>query len=207
MARVTGPLFSLEASGTIGKTITFGKWKGRPYTRQRVIPTNPRSASQTGNRSMFSFLTKQWASLIAVEQGDYDAAAEAAQLSAFNVFVQANMNRWQMNQGPSKNWPAEETATPLTTTQVLNGGEGHVTVENTPSGSTAIWGFVICRSTAEITAPGWTNAIAVVKADGANAVEYVDSPLDAGTYHYRSAVFCDDGVLGTFCADDSEAAT
>jgi len=41
MAKATGPLFSLEASGTIGKTVTYSRWKGRPYVRARVIPLNP----------------------------------------------------------------------------------------------------------------------------------------------------------------------
>jgi hypothetical protein len=40
MAKATGPLFSLEASGTVGKTVTYSHWKGRPYVRRRVIPIN-----------------------------------------------------------------------------------------------------------------------------------------------------------------------
>jgi hypothetical protein len=43
MAKVTGPLMSLDASGTVGKTTTFSKWKGRNYVRLRVTPLNPRS--------------------------------------------------------------------------------------------------------------------------------------------------------------------
>ena len=46
MAKTTGPLFSLEASGTIGNTITYSRWKGRPYVRRRVIPVNPMTADQ-----------------------------------------------------------------------------------------------------------------------------------------------------------------
>jgi hypothetical protein len=43
MAKVHGPLFSMEASGTVGKTITYDK---RGHVRQRVIPANPRSDLQ-----------------------------------------------------------------------------------------------------------------------------------------------------------------
>ena len=46
MAKTTGPLFSLTASGTVGKTITYSNWKGRPYVRRRVIPLNPMNANQ-----------------------------------------------------------------------------------------------------------------------------------------------------------------
>jgi len=208
MARVTAPLLSLDASGTVGQTMTFAGWKGRNYVRQRVIPTNPRSPSQTGVRSMFKFLAQAWAGLLAAEKANYDAQAEALQLSSFNVFMKQNMDRWQLNQGPSKNSPAEETSSALTiTTMSLTGGDGNVTVELTPSGGTAIWGYAIYRSISEITTPNFTCCIAVIAADGANAVEYVDSPLDAGTYHYRAAALNDDGVIGTVIADDTVVVT
>ena len=46
MAKVTGPLMSLDASGTVAGTVVFSKWHGRNYVRQRVIPQNPRSEDQ-----------------------------------------------------------------------------------------------------------------------------------------------------------------
>jgi hypothetical protein len=188
--------------------MTYAGWKGRNYVRQRVIPTNPRSASQTGVRSMFRFLAQAWSGLLAAEQGDYDAQAEALQLSAFNCFMKQNMDRWQLNQGPSKNSPAEETSDALTiTTMSLTGGDGNVTVELTPSGGTSIWGYAIFRSPSEITTPNFTTCIAVIAADGANAVEYVDSPLAAGTYHYRAAALNDDGVIGTVKEDATAVVT
>ena len=51
MAKTTGPLFSLTASGTVGKTITYSNWKGRPYVRRRVIPLNPMLAGQMAVRN------------------------------------------------------------------------------------------------------------------------------------------------------------
>lgn len=49
-AKVTGPLMSLDASGTVGKTCTFSKWKGRNYVRLRVTPMNPQSEGQQDAR-------------------------------------------------------------------------------------------------------------------------------------------------------------
>lgn len=51
MARTTGPLFSLTASGSVGKTVVYSQWKGRPYVRRLVIPLNPRSADQAQVRN------------------------------------------------------------------------------------------------------------------------------------------------------------
>lgn len=51
MAKVTGPLMSLDASGAIGGTVVFSKWKGRNYTRLLVTPMNPQSQGQADSRS------------------------------------------------------------------------------------------------------------------------------------------------------------
>lgn len=51
MAKVTSPLMSLDASGSIAGALTFSKWKGRNYVRQLVIPANPRTSGQQENRA------------------------------------------------------------------------------------------------------------------------------------------------------------
>ena len=56
MARVTGPLMSMEASGTIGKSLTFANWVGRQYVRRWTRPSNPQTADQMGQRNAFSVI-------------------------------------------------------------------------------------------------------------------------------------------------------
>lgn len=51
MAKTTGPLFSLEASGTVGHVVTYSRWKGRSYVRRRVIPLNPFETDQVAARN------------------------------------------------------------------------------------------------------------------------------------------------------------
>lgn len=58
MAKVTGPLMSLDASGTVGHTAVFSKWKGRNYVRVRVIPHNLRSAAQQLTRGYLGAIAK-----------------------------------------------------------------------------------------------------------------------------------------------------
>jgi hypothetical protein len=208
MAIVTGPLMSLDASGTIGDAITFAKWKGRHYVRTRVIPENPKSAKQTGCRAMMSFLAQIWYGLTTGNKATWDDMAETKQISSFNAMVGENLSRWQDTHSPTKEFPAAEASAGLTiTTQTLTGGLGHATIEITPSGATAIWGLAIFRALAEITVPSWANCIAVLEADGANKVTHVDSPLDPGTYHYRTVAFNTDGVLGTVKTDGTAVVT
>lgn len=56
MARVTGPLMSMEASGTIGKTLTFANWVGRQYVRRWTRPANPQTQNQMDQRNAFSII-------------------------------------------------------------------------------------------------------------------------------------------------------
>ncbi|KKM89904.1 hypothetical protein LCGC14_1244040 [marine sediment metagenome] len=46
MAKVTGPLFSVSASGKIADAIVFFSWKGRNVVRQWLKPSNPMTADQ-----------------------------------------------------------------------------------------------------------------------------------------------------------------
>jgi len=69
MAKTTGPLFSLEASGTIAKTITYSRWKGRPYSRVRVVPLNPYAADQVAARNRIRAMAvgMHWANVTAMK--------------------------------------------------------------------------------------------------------------------------------------------
>lgn len=64
MAKVTGPLMSLEASGTIGNALTFSRWVGRPYVRRYTVPSNPQTWDQEAHRNRFSAIGSitTWAS-------------------------------------------------------------------------------------------------------------------------------------------------
>lgn len=50
MAKVSGPLMSMDASGKIGDAIVFSKWKGQNYVRQWLKPANPQTADQGDTR-------------------------------------------------------------------------------------------------------------------------------------------------------------
>lgn len=46
MAKVKGPLMSMEASGAYGGTLVFGQRKGSSVVRQLVTPANPERGSR-----------------------------------------------------------------------------------------------------------------------------------------------------------------
>jgi hypothetical protein len=100
MAKVTGPLFSLDASGTIANAMTFSKWKGKNYVRLRVIPANPQTAGQTSQRNTLAAAVSCWknsTSLNATSKSSWDASASGTGMSGFNrftsVFIRTNTQK------------------------------------------------------------------------------------------------------------------
>jgi hypothetical protein len=95
MAKVTAPFLSLDASGTVAKTLTASKWKGVNYMRQRVIPQNPKTFKQSAIRALISDATKAWAAgatvgsvvINATYKAAFDAAVVGQARSGFNLFV------------------------------------------------------------------------------------------------------------------------
>lgn len=53
MAKVSGPLFSMSASGKIGDAMVFFGWKGLNVVRGWIKPANPMKAVQGDQRIMF----------------------------------------------------------------------------------------------------------------------------------------------------------
>ena len=90
MARVTGPLFSLDASQSLFKTLVYSKWKGLNYVRARVIPYNPKSGYQTGVRDTMTwgilYYTKG-AYVAAAQKTWWNTYAEGTNMSGINRFM------------------------------------------------------------------------------------------------------------------------
>lgn len=66
MAKVSGPFMSVDASGTIYKTLTASIWKGRNYIRGYFIPTNPNTPAQQAQRTLMANAVAAWQALAAV---------------------------------------------------------------------------------------------------------------------------------------------
>lgn len=64
MAKVTGPLFSLTASGSVGSVLTYAGWKGVQYVRELVIPVNKKSEDQGDFRLILGGCAKACAPIV-----------------------------------------------------------------------------------------------------------------------------------------------
>ena len=95
MARVVSPFLSMDASGSVGKTLTAAKWKGRNYMKQWFKPANPRSPAQVAIRTVMANAIVYWnaglGSADAPSKLLWETHGAKSSISGFNAFVSAYM--------------------------------------------------------------------------------------------------------------------
>jgi len=91
MSKVTAPLLSFGASGSIAKTQVYSKWKGRAYVRRHVIPANPNSAEQQLTRNSFTWLSQLWKNSPALVTAPWDLFAQGQVLTGRNAWIGKNI--------------------------------------------------------------------------------------------------------------------
>ncbi len=200
MVKVYGPMMSLDATGTLADSVTFSKWKGRQYARERVIPSNPRSDAQIGRRAMFSFLAQQWQTLGDAEQATWQDLAEQLVASPFNAFLSTNIRNWHNFLAPSQTDPATRDdaacATPGTYSAAWE--ENRVKLHFVIATVNQNWGVLaFARLTADSpfdTAVG--NCILALPAKTATTYDFFWTPPTVDSYSIDFRGFSIKGVLG-----------
>lgn len=200
MATVKGPLMSLDARKSVGKTITFQHWKGKNTLRKTVKGKNPKTGLQKGQRSGVSFLSKNWAGLGATTQANWKTNAGKKKITPLNEFVGVNQSRVRRSLGlikdPTNPAGAIEAAptAPLATAAVKS-----LVITWVDSAGANDWATFIFRSTSAITTPQSSQLVGIV-AKGVQT--FTDLKLTTGTtYHYKLQGTETGGTAGTATAD------
>lgn len=87
MAKVTGPLFSMTASGKLANAIVFMTWRGIADVRMYKKPTNNRTPNQIITRAFFADAVNFYHQLTPADQNALRATAAGKPYSGFNLFV------------------------------------------------------------------------------------------------------------------------
>lgn len=203
MAITKGPLFSLDASGTIGGAVVFSKWKGRNYARRHAVPSNPKSVGQLSVRAMMKFLTQFWVSMSANDQADWETRAAVTNISPFNAYVSYNMLRWGVNNSPSQLDPATEVATAGTiANEAATAGSRSILLSDEVTVLADNWGILVFRSLTTGLTGTRNQLVQVLPAVSAAVFTWLDFPLTPGTQQfYKFQAFSDDGVVGALGAE------
>lgn len=192
MVKVTGPLFSQSASGTLAGAIVFGSWKGRATVRSHAVPANPDTPAQKAQRAMQSFVSKNWAALSAAEKASWDSAAASKAISPFNEYTSYNMKRWTQFEWPvvDKTQAAGTIATLGALT--LTAGTGQFSLSQDITVVNDNWGLAVAVSTSTGFTPAKTD-VCLIKTGLVSPVEGVITKLAANTYYVRTLGFTNGG--------------
>lgn len=87
MAKVTAPLMSMDASGSLGKALVFAKWKGINYVRRYVVPMNPNTENQEKIRSYFVQAINSWQAETQETKALWNAAVRGRPLTGLNYYL------------------------------------------------------------------------------------------------------------------------
>jgi len=93
MAKLKGPLFSMDASGKLADSLVYMKWKGINDVRQHVIPANPRTEKQQAQRSRLKEAVDLYHATafntLDLEALELWASTMPKVMSGFNTFIKA----------------------------------------------------------------------------------------------------------------------
>ncbi len=203
MVRLKGPLFSMEASGTIANSVVFAKWKGRDYARRHAIPSNPQSALQTGVRSVFKWLTENYTNLSAGDKADWAALAASDNLTPLNAQIRDGVALARRNLG----WRQNTTDVPGTAPNAPQ----TMAVAAQPKTCVVTWVDPVtnladqCIAVYRLAGSAPTGDISELVAVVAIGVQsFTDTGLTSGTtYHYKTRGYRKAGTIGTLSADAS----
>jgi hypothetical protein len=85
MAKVTGPFMSIDAAGTIFKTLTASISKGRNYIKGYSKPTYTNTTLQAAQRALMAAAVLEWQGLAAVPP-EVDPLGDELYKSKWNEF-------------------------------------------------------------------------------------------------------------------------
>lgn len=150
MAKVTAPLLSFGASGTIAKVQTYANWRGVPYARKHVIPANPRSTAQTLTRDIFANFNTRWKQGGPLMRAPWDRFAVGQKFVGRNSYMGKNLQacRGEIDLEDYIGSPGAKGGLPpsslVLTTVAANGIEAVIVAPTPPTGWTLTSAIATC---------------------------------------------------------------
>lgn len=89
MAKVTAPLHSISASGSIGGTLTMLRSMSRNIAKKKSQPGGAPTAAQLARRAYYRQASAAWMALTPLEKAAWKPAADAAQITPYNAYMSA----------------------------------------------------------------------------------------------------------------------
>ena len=87
MAKVTGPLFSIDASGQFASSMIFSKWKGLNTARRYARPGDRNTERQEKVRALFTEAALLYQQLNGRDKSAWNQQALGRPMSGYNLFI------------------------------------------------------------------------------------------------------------------------
>jgi len=101
MAKLIGPLMSIDARGSVGDALTYAKIGKTNYAKQYTVPRNPKSAAQTAHRLGIGFISSLWKTLSVEQKATWNDLGDQLQLPPYHAFLKTNCKRWVTDEAPA----------------------------------------------------------------------------------------------------------
>lgn len=93
MTKLSTPLLSLKASGTIGDAITFQKRSRVSFAREKPIPTDRKSDNQLWHRYLYRQACQYWNALTETQKLFYRKEGSKRGMPGFALFMRQELDR------------------------------------------------------------------------------------------------------------------
>lgn len=204
MVKVTAPMLSEDARGSLGTAVNFSKHRGVNVARTIPKPINPRTATQVSARAMLAFLSTSWHNLPPFAQETWVAPSRSYGTTPFHAFLSLNLKAWNLANAPYQEYPKTGVAPVLRSPTVIITSAPkslHLRIDDLIPGP--FWGWAIHRSLTLGFAGAHDNLIACIPRL-ATPTFYTDAPLTPGlTYEYLVRAFALNGHWGSWSRPQS----
>lgn len=190
MVKLQGPGMAIDAAGSLARTITFAKTKGRNYAKIYRTPADPKSWPQQAMRAMCDFLGRDWPLVSPGDRATWQEHAAKAQISTFNAFQAFNLARWRDFEPPTMQFPPDGTGTGggFTWPTCTGVSRGILWSGNVVS-VVGNWGMLIAQTTAYGSILRWDGLRHIQTLRIVNPWTWTWRPLPSGPYYFRLAYF------------------
>jgi len=91
MAKVTGPLFSIDARGTLADVLSYQRGFGKHRVMRKPGHRDAETALQQTQRAKFEAAIAYWKALSAVEKAGYNVLADPMQMTGYQYVLKLHM--------------------------------------------------------------------------------------------------------------------
>jgi hypothetical protein len=91
MAKVTGPLLSMDARGTLGGVVTYQDGFGKHRVTRKPVHRDAGSATQLDQRALFLEAVAYWKALSAGQKADWNATANLLRMTGYQLVLKEYM--------------------------------------------------------------------------------------------------------------------